>query len=125
MGGNTGAQALAVMIRGLALREVMTGTMWRILLKEMTAGFINGLVVAALTAGVTLAWYHTEPWLALVVGMAMVVNMMAAGVAGAAIPLALHAAGRDPAQASTIFLTTLTDVIGFAAFLGFAMFFIS
>jgi len=121
-GGNTGAQTLAVVIRGLAVREIVPGLVWRLLLKELAAGFLNGLAVAAVTAGVVLLWFH-QPWLALVIGLAMVVNMTAAALSGAAIPLALHALGRDPAQSSSIFMTTVTDVVGFAAFLGFALLF--
>ena len=121
-GGNTGAQALAVVIRGLAVREILPGMMWRILLKELGAGFLNGLAVAFVTAAGTYAWYRS-PALAAVIGAAMIVNMTAAALAGAAIPLVLHKLGRDPAQSSSIFMTTVTDVVGFAAFLGFAMLF--
>ena len=121
-GGNTGAQTLAVVIRGLAVREIVPGAVWRLLFKELAAGFLNGLAVAAVTAGVVYAWYR-QPWLALVIGLAMVVNMTAATLSGAAIPLALHAMGRDPAQSSSIFMTTVTDVVGFASFLGFALLF--
>ena len=122
-GGNTGAQALAVVIRGLAVREILPGMMWRILFKELGAGFLNGLAVALVTAAGTYGWYRS-PALAAVIGAAMVVNMTAAALAGAAIPLALHKLGRDPAQSSSIFMTTVTDIVGFAAFLGFAMLFI-
>lgn len=119
-GGNTGAQTLAVVIRGLAVREILPGTAWRLLAKELAVGLVNGGAVAALTAGVVWAWYG-QAWLAFVIGAAMVVNMAAATLAGAAIPLALHATGRDPAQSSSIFMTTVTDVVGFASFLGFAL----
>jgi len=121
-GGNTGAQALAVVIRGLAVREIVPRAVWKILFKELAAGFLNGFAVAIVTAGAVLAWYG-KPALAAVIGMAMVVNMMAASLSGAAIPLVLHALGRDPAQSSSIFMTTVTDVVGFAAFLGFALLF--
>lgn len=121
-GGNTGAQALAVVIRGLAVREFGSGMAWRIMLKELGAGLVNGLAVAAVTAGGVYAWYR-RPGLALVIGLAMVVNMAVAGLTGAAVPLALHALGRDPAQSSSIFMTTVTDVVGFGAFLGFALLF--
>ena len=121
-GGNTGAQTLAVVIRGIALREIMTGAMWKILVKELAAGFINGVVIALVTSGLVFL-LKQNAGLSLVIGLAMLVNMVAAGVAGAAIPLVLHATGRDPAQSSSIFLTTVTDVVGFAAFLGFALLF--
>ncbi len=121
-GGNTGAQTLAVLIRGLAVREIVPGVVWKILLKELAAGFVNGLAVAVVTAGAVWVWYG-KAGLALVIGLAMVVNMTAAALSGAAIPLALHALKRDPAQSSSIFMTTVTDVVGFAAFLGFALVF--
>lgn len=121
-GGNTGSQALAVIIRGLAVKEVVPGAVWKILFKEFAAGFLNGLAVAAVTSLAVWAWY-ASPALALVIGLAMVVNMVAAALSGAAIPLVLHALGRDPAQSSSIFMTTVTDVVGFAAFLGFALLF--
>ena len=119
-GGNTGAQALAVVIRGLALKEVGRGASWRIAFKELGAGFVNGLAVAAVAALGILAWKQSVG-LALVLGLAMVGNMAVAGLSGAAIPLVLNAMGRDPAQSSSIFMTTVTDVVGFAAFLGLGL----
>lgn len=119
-GGNTGAQALAVVIRGLALREVVPGSVARLLWKELLGASLNGVAVALLTAAAVWAW-DGRPGLALVIGLAMVVNMAAAGIAGAAIPLVLRRAGLDPAQSSSIVLTTVTDCVGFACFLGFAV----
>jgi magnesium transporter len=119
-GGNTGAQTLAVLIRGIAVREIVPGIVWRILLKETLVGFANGLAIAAVTAGAVWAWKGSAG-LALVIGLAMVVNMTAATLSGAAIPLVLHALKRDPAQSSSIFMTTVTDIVGFASFLGFAL----
>jgi magnesium transporter len=119
-GGNGGAQALAVVIRGLALREILPGAAWGLLIKELLAGILNGVAVALVTAGVVLLW--SGSWgIALVIGLAMIVNMAVAGLAGGAIPLLLKHWGRDPAQSSSIFLTTVTDVVGFASFLGFAV----
>jgi magnesium transporter len=83
---------------------------------------VNGLAVAAAAGLGVLAW-RQNLGLAVVMGLAMVVNTVAAGISGAAIPLILHAMGRDPAQSSSIFMTTVTDVVGFAAFLGFGMLF--
>ncbi len=122
-GGNTGAQALAVMIRGLALRELGPGAARRVMAKELLGGLVNGLAVAAVTGAAVWLW-DGRAVLALVIGLAMVVNMAAAGLFGAAIPLVLAALGRDPAQSSSIFLTTVTDCVGFAAFLGFASLFL-
>ncbi|MFC1850847.1 magnesium transporter [candidate division CSSED10-310 bacterium] len=123
-GGNTGAQALAIVIRGLALREILPGMVLRVLYKEMVAGAFNGFIIAIVTAGAVLLW--SQSWvLSLVIGLAMVVNMVAAALAGASIPLILQKLGRDPAQSSSIFMTTVTDIVGFATFLGFAMIFFS
>lgn len=119
-GGNTGTQTLSVVMRGLALREIMPGSVRRLVFKELAAGVLNGLAIAVLTAAAVFAW--DRRWaLAAVIGAAMVVNMAVAALAGAAIPVLLKALGRDPAQSSGIFLTTVTDVVGFAAFLGLAL----
>jgi magnesium transporter len=119
-GGNTGAQSLAVVMRGIALRELVPGTGRRLLRKELLAALVNGMAVAAGTSLAVFLW-DGRPALVAVIACAMVVNMTAAGLAGAAIPLLLRALGRDPAQSASIFLTTVTDVVGFAAFLGFAV----
>jgi len=126
-GGNTGSQSLAVVMRGLALREILPGVKKRVVLKELSGGLINGVMIAIVTALAVYAWRwlaDDSPGactaLAVVIGMAMIVNMAAAALSGAVIPLALKALGRDPAQSSSIFLTTVTDIVGFASFLGFA-----
>lgn len=126
-GGNTGAQSLAVVMRGLALREIVPGTKRRVMRKEFLAGVINGVLVAAVTAICVYLWRFlagdtpvTGLGLSLVIFLAMIVNMAAAAFAGAVIPLILKALGRDPAQSASIFLTTVTDIVGFASFLGFA-----
>jgi magnesium transporter len=121
-GGNTGAQSLAIVMRGIALRELMPGTTRRLLKKEMLGALINGIAVALVTGAAVFLW-DGRIGLMLVITLAMIVNMTAAGLAGAAIPLILRALGRDPAQSASIFLTTVTDVVGFAAFLGFAVLF--
>ncbi len=121
-GGNTGAQALAVVMRGLALREIVPGAVRRVVIKEGLGGVLNGIVIAALCAAAAGSWY-ASPGLGVVIGLAMIVNMAAATLAGATIPLVLRALGRDPAQSSSIFLTTVTDVVGLGSFLGFAVVF--
>jgi magnesium transporter len=121
-GGNTGAQSLAVVMRGIALRELVPGTTRRLVLKEGLGALLNGVAVA-LGTGVAVFLWDGRMGLMLVITLAMVVNMTAAGLSGAAIPLILRAMGRDPAQSASIFLTTVTDVVGFAAFLGFAVVF--
>ncbi|MCB1724923.1 MAG: magnesium transporter [Chromatiaceae bacterium] len=120
--GNTGAQALAVTMRGLALREIRTRHWPRVMFKEMSAGFWNGIAVAATTALGVWLWSGSQG-LAGVIAISMVVSMVIAGVFGAAIPLLLTAVGQDPAQSSSIVLTTVTDVTGFFSFLGIATLF--
>lgn len=121
-GGNAGAQTLAVVIRGLALGQIEKRAVNRVLLKEAGLGLLNGIVVGLVTAG---AGYLLEgnPFFGLVIGLAMVVNMFVACIAGAGIPIVMRALGRDPAQSSSIILTTVTDVVGFFSFLGLATLF--
>jgi magnesium transporter len=120
--GNTGAQALAVTMRGLALREVRPRQWLRITIKEGRVALINGVAVALTTSAGVLLWSQSSG-LALVIGLAMVMSMLAAGLAGAVIPVLLTISGQDPAQASSIILTTVTDVVGFFSFLGLATLF--
>ncbi|HVS66115.1 MAG TPA: magnesium transporter, partial [Thermoanaerobaculia bacterium] len=117
--GNTGAQALAVTMRGLALREVRTQQWLRVVVKELLAGAGNGVAVAATTSLAVYLWSRS-PGLALVIGSSMVLSMTIAGFSGAAIPMILTSLRQDPAQSSSIFLTTVTDVAGFFSFLGIA-----
>jgi len=117
--GNTGAQALAVTMRGLALREVRARHWMRVAVKETSAAAMNGLAVAATTC-VGVWWWSGSPGLVLVIGLSMLLSMTLAGLSGALIPMALTAARQDPAQASSIILTTVTDVVGFLSFLGIA-----
>jgi len=117
--GNTGAQALAVIMRGLALREIRVRHWQRVLVKEVLAGAFNGIAIALVTALGVLAWSRSTG-LALVIAIAMVISMALAGLAGAAIPLVLTRLGQDPAQSASIILTTVTDVVGFFSFLGLA-----
>jgi magnesium transporter len=117
--GNTGAQALAVTMRGLALREVRARQWPRLMAKEAVAGAANGAAIAVVTAVGVLIWSQSLG-LCLVIGVAMVISMCIASMAGAAIPIILVAIGQDPAQSSSIILTTVTDVMGFFSFLGLA-----
>jgi magnesium transporter len=121
-GGNAGAQSLAVVMRGLVRREIPPAKVRPLILKESALGAISGIVTGLVTALVAWAW-HGNPWLGVVIGLAMIVNLLAAGFSGAAIPLLMRAIGWDPAQCSNIVLTTITDVVGFLAFLGFAAIF--
>jgi magnesium transporter len=117
--GNTGAQALAVTMRGLALREVRIRQWLRVSFKEVAVGFGNGLAVAATTSVAVYVWSQSLG-LALVIGVSMVISMTLAGLSGAIIPMLLTALRQDPAQSSSIILTTITDVVGFFSFLGIA-----
>jgi magnesium transporter len=114
------------------LREVIPGVKKRVVRKELLGGLINGVAVAAVTAAAVFVWRWLEGdglgscvAMSLVIGLAMVVNMALAAMSGAIIPLVLKALGRDPAQSAAIFLTTVTDIVGFGAFLGFALLFSS
>jgi magnesium transporter len=118
-GRDAGIQSLSVALRGLVMREVRTKEAAKLIGGELAAGICNGIIIGLATA--LAAWFWDgNPWLGLVAGLAMVINMAAAGLAGAAIPLAMKRFGCDPAQSSGIFLTTVTDVVGFFAFLGIA-----
>ena len=117
--GNTGAQALAVTMRGLALREISTRHWFRVLFKEMKVGLVNGVAIA-FTAGLGVLIWSRSTGLALVICIAMITSMLMASIAGSLIPIALTRLGQDPAQSSTILLTTVTDVSGFLSFLGIA-----
>ena len=117
--GNTGAQALAVVMRGLALREVRASQWRQVVTKEFSVGFLNGIAVALTTAAGVAVWSGSLG-LVLVIGVSMVMSMVIAGMAGAAIPVVLTVLGQDPAQSSSIILTTVTDVAGFFSFLGIA-----
>lgn len=119
-GGNAGAQSLAVVMRGLVMREISPDRVKWLILKETVLGVMNGVIIGTVTAGVTWIW-SGNIYLGLVIGLGMIVNLTAAGFAGATIPLLMKRVGLDPAQCSSIILTTITDVVGFFAFLGFAV----
>lgn len=117
--GNAGAQALAVTMRGLVLREISLRHWPKVVLKEINVGFLNGLAIAATTALGVYVWSKSLG-LVLIISAAMVISMVAAGLAGALVPITLSRFGQDPAQSSSIILTTVTDVVGFFSFLGIA-----
>lgn len=119
MGGNAGTQTLTVAVRAMAMRELTATNATRVIGKELLVGCINGMIFAVITGVVTWVWFQDQT-LGLVIGLAMVVNMVIAGLAGASVPLILDRFGIDPAIASSVFLTTITDVVGFFAFLGLA-----
>lgn len=117
--GNAGAQALAVTMRGLALKEISIRQWAAVVLKETAVGFINGSAVALTTSIGVYFWSHSLG-LSLIIGISMVLSMVAAGIAGASVPIVLTRLGQDPATASSIILTTVTDIAGFLSFLGIA-----
>lgn len=119
MGGNAGTQTMTVAVRALATKELNPANIVRVVLRETAVGLINGFAFAVIMSAVVFAWFGTEQ-LGLVIGAAMIVNLLAAALAGIFIPLALDRMGFDPAVASTVFVTTVTDVVGFFSFLGLA-----
>jgi magnesium transporter len=122
MGGNAATQTLAVIVRGLSLGELTWSNARQALVKEGLVGVGNGLALGVLAA--LGAWaLEGNPWIGLVLGVAMVINMFIAATAGTLIPLGLRALKVDPALASSVFITTLTDVFGFLSFLGLATIF--
>jgi magnesium transporter len=119
MGGNAGTQSLTVAVRAIATKDLTSSNMWRVIRREVFVGLINGLVFALIMGVVGLIWFGS-PTLGYVIAAAMVINMVVAGLAGTAIPVLLEKFGFDPALASGAFVTTVTDVVGFFAFLGLA-----
>lgn len=117
--GNAGAQALAVTMRGLALREISPRQWASVTLKEVSVGVVNGIAVA-ITCGIGVYFWSGSLGLVLVIAVSMVLAMVAAGFAGAIVPIVLTKLGQDPAVASSIILTTVTDIAGFFSFLGIA-----
>lgn len=119
MGGNAGTQSLTVAVRALATRDLTTANVWRVIKKEVLVGLINGLIFAVVMGVVGVVWFGS-PMLGVVIAVAMVINLVVAGLAGTGIPIILERMGVDPALASGAFVTTVTDVVGFFAFLGLA-----
>ncbi|MEM9524350.1 MAG: magnesium transporter [Pseudomonadota bacterium] len=119
MGGNAGTQSLTVAVRALATRDLTAANALRVVRREAVAGLINGGVFAVIMGLIGTIWFGW-PMLGLVIAIAMIVNLVVAALAGILIPLALERMGLDPALASGAFVTTVTDVIGFLAFLGLA-----
>lgn len=119
MGGNAGTQSLTVAVRSMATKDLTSSNVLRVLRREVIVGLVNGVIFAALMAVIGLLWFGSFQ-LGYVIALAMVINLVTAGLAGTGIPVLLDKAGIDPALASGAFVTTVTDVIGFFAFLGLA-----
>ncbi len=123
LGGNAGTQAMTVAVRALAVKDLTATNAPRIVGKEVMVGLFNGVILAALVGVVAALWFASGG-LGLVIAGALVVNLLAAGLMGIVIPLVLDRFGADPAVSSGVFLMTVTDVVGFSAFLGFAAIFL-
>lgn len=119
MGGNAATQTLAVMVRGISLGQIDLHTASRTLRNELGAAFVNGVINAVLVAGVVIFINH-DVKIAIVLALAMVINLVVAAFFGTLVPLIMSKLGKDPAASATIFITTATDVLGFLAFLGLA-----
>jgi magnesium transporter len=123
MGGIAGSQTLTLTIRGLALDQIASGNVRWLFNKEFAIGLLNGLIWAVVVSVITGVWFH-QRGIALVIGAAMIINLLAAAVCGVVIPLVLKRFGIDPALSGAVILTTVTDVIGFMSFLGLATLFL-
>lgn len=123
MGGNAGTQALTVAVRALATKELSSTNMFRVISKETVVGTLNGIGFAIIMGIIAALWFNSQ-MLGLVIAAAMVINLLIAGLCGAAIPIFLNKIGSDPALSSTVLLTTVTDIVGFFAFLGLASLFL-
>jgi len=123
MGGNAGTQTLTIIVRGLALGEVNYENIKRVLVKEFYIGIITGVVIGTVIAILGFIWERNIAF-GIIIGVAMILNMIVATVTGFIVPVVLKRLKIDPALASSIFVTTFTDVLGFFFFLGLATIFI-
>jgi magnesium transporter len=119
MGGNAGTQTLTVAVRALATKELTRANALRVIAKELLVGALNGALFAVIAGVIAWLWFG-NPLISVIIGLAMIINLVMAALAGAVIPLALERLRIDPAVASAVFVTTVTDVVGFFAFLGLA-----
>ena len=122
MGGVAGSQTLTVVIRGMALGQISHSNLGWLISKEFAVGALNGMMWALVMGGVAALWFQ-DPLIAAIIAAAMVINLMAAAIAGATLPVILRACKIDPALAGSVALTTITDVVGFLSFLGLATIF--
>ena len=123
MGGNAATQTMTVAVRALAARELTSVNTFRVLGKEVVVGLMNGSVLAIIMGGIAALWF-SNPALGVIVAAAMIINMLVASLSGILVPVVLERFDIDPAVASTVFVTTITDVVGFLAFLGLAALFL-
>jgi magnesium transporter len=122
MGGNAGMQTLAVTIRALATKELSSANFGKIITKEFIIGILNGIIFAIITGAIVYLWFG-ETSLSLLIAASMILNMMVAGLFGILVPITLKKFNIDPAIGSSVFVTTITDVIGFLSFLGLGAYF--
>jgi magnesium transporter len=123
MGGNAASQTLAVIVRGISMGEVSLGNVKKAIWKEVKAGFLNGFITGVIVAFVA-SYFNHSPLLGLIVGIALLLNLVVAGLFGALVPVIMKSFGKDPATSAIIFITTATDVLGFLVFLGLASIFV-
>ena len=123
MGGNAGMQTLAVTIRALATKELSSGNISQIVTKEFVIGILNGIIFAIITGAIVQLWFK-EINLSILIAASMILNMIVAGLFGILIPVSLKKFNIDPAIASSVFVTTITDVVGFLSFLGLGAIFL-
>ena len=119
MGGNAGTQTMTVAVRALATKDLTAVNTLRVVGRELAVGLMNGLLFALLLAAAVLVWFGSTE-LGVIIAAAMIVNMFFAALSGILVPVVLDKLGIDPAVASSVFVTTVTDVVGFFAFLGLA-----
>jgi len=122
MGGNAGIQTLAVTIRALATKELTSGNFGKVVTKEFVIGILNGIIFAIITGIIVQLWFK-EINLTILIAVSMILNMIVAGLFGILVPVSLKKFNIDPAIASSVFVTTITDVIGFLSFLGIGAYF--
>ena len=123
MGGIAGGQTLTITIRGIALGQIVKANIKPLLIKELTVGILNGVIWSCVVAAIVIIWFD-NPFLGLIIGLSLIINLIIAALAGALIPVALKYYGVDPAIAGGVILTTVTDVVGFMTFLGLAAVFL-
>jgi magnesium transporter len=122
MGGNAGMQTLAVTIRSLATKELSSNNFKKVIGKEFFIGILNGVIFAIITSTIVQLWFNNIN-LSILIAASMVLNMIAAGLFGILVPVSLKKFNIDPAIASSVFVTTITDIIGFLTFLGLGAYF--
>ena len=123
MGGIAGSQTLTIAIRGIALGQLVKSNIRPLLEKELAVGLVNGVIWSAVVGLIVVLWFGDFS-LGLIIGVAMIINLLVAALAGALIPVVLKRYGIDPAIAGGVILTTVTDVVGFMTFLGLATIFL-